>query len=245
MASQSWGKKVARAAATGGGRTSRGSQTPVSWYGALALIVILGLASVAWSRYQHQNPVKSTAPVVHPTVHDHWHEAFAFDVCGTIEPNPPQPAHLIGLHTHGDGLIHVEPQGPQDTGNNATLGRFVSGYPGMALSQTSVTYPGKPARSNGQICDGPYAGKPGYVQVKVWDSLADPTGHLVTGTPGKLLIKNGALVTIAFVPKGASIPKPPSKTNLANPNAGESKTSNSATSTLNVPPSTPPTTSHP
>jgi hypothetical protein len=242
MASQSWGKKVARAAATGGGRTSRGSQTPISWYGALALIVILGVASIAWSRYQRQNPTSAPSATVHPTMKDHWHEAFSFDVCGVPQPNPPQPAHLIGLHTHGDGLIHVEPQGPQDTGHNANLGRFVSGYPGMGLTSTSVTYPGQRTWTNGQVCtSGPYAGKAGYVQLKVWNSLADPTGHIVTGNPDKLLIENGALLTIAFVPKGASIPQPASKTNLANPNAAESNSSSNPSASS----STTPTTSHP
>ena len=47
MARSSSGKSVARAAATGGGTTYRG-QMPVNWYAALVIIVIIGVASIAW-----------------------------------------------------------------------------------------------------------------------------------------------------------------------------------------------------
>lgn len=56
------GKWVARAAATGGGRTYRG-QRPINWYAALVLIILVGLASVVVSRMDYRaGAVANTIP---------------------------------------------------------------------------------------------------------------------------------------------------------------------------------------
>ncbi len=60
MASSSSGKSVARAAATGGGRTYRG-QRPLNWYAGLALIVILGIGSIVIARIDYQKGPATTA----------------------------------------------------------------------------------------------------------------------------------------------------------------------------------------
>ena len=179
----------------------------------MGVIVILGVVLVGWSRHERTAVLNAAAHGTPPTLGDHWHEAFVFDICGTIEPNPPQNSNTAtaGLHTHGDGDIHIEPIGASDTGHNATLGRFVQLYVGMGLSSTMVQYPGLAAYHNGQKCQG----KPGYVQVKVWDSPTAKTGHVLTGNPANLLLKNGQLITIAFLPQGANIPKPPAQ-NISN-----------------------------
>ena len=173
----------------------------------MGLIILLGLVLVGWSRHQRVAVLNAAAHGTPPTLGDHWHEAFVFDLCGTLEPNPPQNPNYTtaGEHTHGDGNIHIEPIGASDTGHNATLGHFVQLYPGMALSSTMVQYPGLAAYHNGQKC----GSKPGSVQVKVWSSPTAKTGRLVKGNPDNLLLYNGQMVTIAFVAKGADIPKPP------------------------------------
>src|SRR5487761_1510477 len=104
MARGDTGKWVARAAATGGGRTYRG-QMPVRWYASLFLIVILGIALIVYSRYERQHPTAAAAPAIGT----HWYAALAFDVCGTAEPNlptnPNEATAAPGLHTVGDGVI--------------------------------------------------------------------------------------------------------------------------------------------
>ena len=55
------GRWVARAAATGGGRTYRGHM-PVRWDSSLVLIVLLGVASIAYSRYERQHRI-ATRPL--------------------------------------------------------------------------------------------------------------------------------------------------------------------------------------
>ena len=128
---------------------------------------------------------------------DHWHAAYGFFICDKFLPNLPQPNALIGLHTHGDGVIHIEPQDPiQDTGKHANLGRFINGYGGLKLTRTSLTVLNQTWK-NGEKC----GDKPAEIQVK-------RNGSLITGDPGALRVPKDGWVTIAFAPKGADIPAP-------------------------------------
>jgi len=190
MGKASSSKKVARVARTGGGRTARGSRNWL-WPMFMGIIVVAGVVGVAFSRNQGQ------AAVIHPTLGDHWHAAYGFDICGEFLPDLPQPPSLIGIHTHGDGVLHIEPQVSADTGKAATLGRFVSGYPGLSLSATSIGIAPKTWR-NGEKCDG----KPAVVQAKV-------NGKTASGDPKKIRIPRNGWITVAFLPKGTSFGPPP------------------------------------
>lgn len=212
MARTDTGRWVARAAATGGGRTYRGRR-PMRWYTSLVLIVLVGVALIVYSRYERQHPAASTQPAIGTN----WFVALAVDICGNIQPNlpsnPNEATSAPGLHTAGDGVIQVSPAKASDAGNNATLGRFVQEYPGLALSPTSVKVPGASTYRNGQSCPSgtPDAGRKATLQVKVWPSFAPPgsTHPFVPSDPTTLKLEDGQLVTIAFVPAGAPVPKPP------------------------------------
>jgi hypothetical protein len=212
MARTDTGRWVARAAATGGGRTYRG-QRPIRWYSSLVLIVLLGVALIVYSRYERQHPSAGSQPAIGA----HWYAASAYDVCGTIEPNlpanPNEASAAPGIHTAGDGVIQINPSKPADAGANATLGRFVQLYPGLALSPTALRLPGRPTYHNGDACPSgtPDSGRKGLVQVKVWPSFAPPGSNNPSepSDPTTLKLANGQLITVAFVPSGASIPKPP------------------------------------
>ncbi|HVC71406.1 MAG TPA: hypothetical protein VNC61_14215 [Acidimicrobiales bacterium] len=210
MARQDSGKWVARAAATGGGRSYRG-QMPVKWYGSLVLIVLIGVVSVVYSRYERQNPVAGTPP----TTGTHWYAAFAIDICGTVQPNlpaNPNSASNPGLHTDGDGVIRIEPTKQSDAGNNATLARFVSEYPKFGLTADSLTIPGEKVRNDGEKCpkQTPDAGKSAKLQIKVWPPAQPPGSAAATTSsdPAALKLGNNQLITVAFVPSGSKIPKP-------------------------------------
>jgi hypothetical protein len=209
MARTDTGRWVARAAATGGGRTYRGRR-PVRWYTALVLIVVVGVALVVYSRYERQHPSAGTQP----TIGAHWYASLAFDICGTVEPNlpanPNEASAAPGLHTAGDGVIQINPAKAADAGNNATLGRFVRLYPGLALSPTSVRLPGKATHHSGQICPAgtPDAGKKADVTVKVWPSFTSSSPS-VPSDPTTLKLANGQLITVAFLPPSSAVPKPP------------------------------------
>ncbi len=180
-------------------------------------IVVLGVAGIALSRGGGGgNGESDDTP---PTLQDHWHSAYAVNICGRLEPNMPQPARLLGLHTHNDGLIHIEPQvtfSALDRGDNATLARFVEGQPGMRLTSSEVQIPGGELKKNGDMCDG----KPGKLTIRQWENaVSDEFKDFAE--PKDVKITDGGAITIAFLPEGGEIAKPASIPNLANPNAGE------------------------
>jgi hypothetical protein len=226
MARSSSGKSVARAAATGGGATYRG-QMPVNWYAALVVILILGLGSIAWAKYNY-NKVPA---VVEPAVGTSWHAGLAFDICGTMQsalPASPTSA-TTGLTTTGSGVLSVAPKKSSEAGNNATLGKFADGYTGLTLTNTKLKYPSTtskvPEYSNGQKCAAgtPDAGKAGVVQARAWvistktakNGEEEETGGLTTLKPADLKLLNRQLITVGFVPEVTQLPKPPASTILA------------------------------
>jgi hypothetical protein len=245
MASNSTGKWVARAASTGGGRTYRG-QAPINWYASLAVIVIVGLLLVGFSRYQRTHPNASSAGA--PTTSDTWHVALGIDVCGTMQPNlPADTSSTSGLTADGTGVVTVSPKNNSESGGNATLGKFVSEYKGLTLTSTTFQYPGKTLMSNGQKCakGTPQAGQEGFVTVKTWPNFESKTGTEVSGNPTEVKLANNQMITIAFVAAGANVPKPPASTitSLITAASGASTTTTTApTSATTAPTTTAPTT---
>ncbi len=124
----------------------------------------------------------------------------------------------------GNGLITVAPKNSSESGSNATLGKFVSNYKGLELTNSTLQYPGKPAYKNGDVCPKgtPDAGKPGVVIVYSWPNFTSKQGSETPGDPQKLLFANGQLITMAFVPANTTIPKPPASVITSLITAGES-----------------------
>jgi hypothetical protein len=239
------GKWVERAATTGGGRTYRG-QMPVNWYASLALICIVGLLLVGFSRYQRTHQTSSSSGP--PTTSQIWHAALGIDVCGTMEPNLPVSTNTskTGLTANGNGVVTIAPKNSSESGGNATLGLFVQGYKGLELSSSTLQYPGKPSYANGDVCPKgtPDSGKPGVVIVDSWNNFESKgKGTETSGPPQDLLFANGQLITMAFVPATASIPKPPATviTSLIT-SLGSGTTTTTAPVTATTAPSTTPTT---
>lgn len=229
MGKQSSSKKVSRVARTGGGRTTRRSSGSWGYPTVITLIVILGVFGVVFSR-------QNRAAADHPTVADHWHTAYGIDICGNFLPDLPQPANLIGLHTHGDGIIHVEPQdGVQDTGKNANLGRFIGGYQGLKLTRDSITVLNQTFKNGDKCPDSDKTGK--VVVVK--------NGKTVVGDPAKERVPKDGWITIAFMPDGERVPPPPdweNKVKKANGGAGEHGDASTTTAPApEAPPTTTPT----
>jgi len=217
------GKWVARAAATGGGRTYRG-QTPVNWYAALVLIVLLGLASVVFARYEYQHgaaantvaPVKGGSP---------WFAAIDFNICGTQQS--PLASNALdtakqSFYTTGKGVIIISPKTTAAAGHNAVLGKFVSSYKGLTLTSSEIHLPpsstttkkkstGKTYRS-GQKCPAGTkdAGKTAQVTVTYWSSAfaSKAKAHADHGNPATLPFTDDQLISVGFVPSGTKLPKP-------------------------------------
>ncbi len=215
MAKGSIGKQVARAAATGGGRTSRG-EIPMGFYTVLAIISILGILVIGYSRYELQHPVSK--PVVHPVIGDNWNFAFGIYDCSSFLPDLPKitaPSNA-SFTTSGNGIVNLSPKVSADEGAGATLGKFASYYKGLSFSSTSVTVPSKGTIKAGALCNG----KPTQLETAVWSSVLATSPKIFTGDPSKVVISsNDELVTVGLVPKGVSLPKPPSASQLANVSA--------------------------
>lgn len=241
MPSSSTGKWVQRAATTGGGRTYRG-QMPVNWYASLIIICVVGLLLVGFSRYQRTHQTASSSGP--PTTHQQWFAGLGIDICGKMQPDLPASTNSAktGLVANGNGVLTIAPKNSSESGGNATLGKFVSGYAGLELSSSTLQYPGKPLMANGDVCPKgtPQAGKPGVVIVESWPNFsAKGKGTQPTGPPQDLKFANGQLITMAFVPATVAVPKPPATAITALITA---VTSGSASPSTTTPTLTPPTT---
>jgi hypothetical protein len=248
MARGDTGKWVARAGATGGGRSYRG-QRPMKWYFSLAMICVVGVALIAYSRYERQNPAAATPPAVGA----HWFQALGIDICGTVQPNLPanpnaSKAPIPGIRTDGDGVIQVAPTTSKDAGDNATFARFVESYPGLTITNDTLQLPGGPKYSNGEKCPAgfPFTGKTAALQIKVWPSFTPPGSNnpTVFHDPASIKLADGQLITVAFVPSGVSVPKPSSITAMLTDRAG-SAASTQTTAAAPTPTSAPTATTAP
>jgi hypothetical protein len=200
MGKASSGKKVARAAMTGGGRTSRG-KTPWGWYSAMAVVVVLGMIVLVMSRSDTQQRLSSRSEE-HPTTKEHWHAAYGFYFCDKFSPpladNKRDP---LGVHTHGDGVIHVHPFSQAASGKRAVTGVFFQTM-GVTVTSTRMDIGGQKF-ANGDKC----GDKEGMVRVFV-------NGAEHKGDPAKIHLEDRQLIVFAFAPKDADVPKTP-------PSAGE------------------------
>jgi hypothetical protein len=244
---------------------------PVNWYAALVLIVLLGAGSVALARHNYTKHTTAVAPTVGQT----WHAGLAVDICGTTEPALPATASGSpnGLTTTGSGVLLIAPKTSAEAGNNATLGKFVSEYATMKLTNTSVMYPGGTVYKNGQKCakGTPDAGQAGVVRARSWTlSVASKkngseeklVGGKYTTKAADLKLRNTQLITVGFGPSSKSLPKVPSATEVAllqaiegtsapvtttttAPTATTTTTAPTATTTTTTKPSTATTTTKP
>jgi hypothetical protein len=191
------------------------------WNVAIAVLIIVGIVAVFLVRGGSDGagsgpPRAPDAAANEPG--DHWHTAFQVNICGewlSAQPqfekpadNPNQTAN-VGIHTHGDNLIHTHPFVVSEEGNNAKLALFAK-YGGWSVSSDSIdawvgpkSAPKQKEWSNGDTCSfGQYKGKKGEL---TWAVDGKPR----TGNPSDYHMKDGETLAIYFLPKGADQPFPP------------------------------------
>jgi len=205
----------ARIRARGRRQQRRGGAT---WfYGAVALIVIVGVALIVVSRSSTADVPPQPGNPSTGEAGDHWHAGFAVNVCGEWLSNPPEfetaadNANVrVGVHTHGDGFMHIHPFTKSEGGDNATVGRFLT-YGGWSASEDSLSLwtgptsaPEQTEWSDGDKCpEGTeLAGKRGVVKWSV-DCKARE------GNPSDYKPADGNVIALAFVPKSEAIGVPP------------------------------------
>jgi hypothetical protein len=158
-------------------------------------IVVFGAAGIAMSRNSGDSGGKNQPG---PAVGDHWHAAFGVNICGQWQPNVPLYEKPTGIHSHGDGFIHMHPFSAAGAHNNATVGLFLS-QAGDRVSSDLIKL-GANDWKNGDDCQN--LGKPGKVRWAVNDK--EQTGSLAKYVP-----HDGDVVALAFLPADQAIGIPP------------------------------------
>ncbi|MEP7111873.1 MAG: hypothetical protein ABI862_01285 [Ilumatobacteraceae bacterium] len=227
MAPSSSAKKVARLASRGKGKKVRfqgGSIFPI----AVALVVALGLLAIVYGR--QSRPSDGTGV---PRVNDgsnadaHWHAAFGIYICDTFQPKTTgtkeetgidadgqsvllnDKFRVLGVHSHGDGIIHYHPYSTKASGNRAKLGVYLDVYD-IKLTDTELAMPADQGGDKWSTKDTKCDGKDTDLVVRVWDKFSDTgTFHdVVTDFNNIRIINDGMVFVVAFVPKGTDIPQP-------------------------------------
>jgi hypothetical protein len=142
-----------------------------------------------------------------PGLGDHWHAAFGIYLCDRfLPPLIDVRPDTTGIHTHADGLIHVHPFEARYAGEGANFDTFGSTV-GMSFGDGSFEIDGVAYDSNNR-CDG----APGRVVLYEWPSdepSAEPVVHR-DGLGEVWFHEDRLAFTLALVPDGGEVPRPPS-----------------------------------
>jgi len=249
MASSSSAKKVARVAAKSGSGKPAGASAGSNrnWLFGLGIVVIiaLGMGVVLMARSENggygDNSTPPKANLQNGDPFDHWHAAFAIEVCGTeLDPLQDGPTDVQGIHTHGDGLVHIHPFTRAAAGKRATLSRYFKQV-GLTVTDTGFELPEGMTMDDGattvKVGETTCAGKPGELVLAHWEDAATAAGT----KPDKIYRKDFGSVrftedlgayTLAFIPKGQtdSIKAPSSAAEIETLGAADSGTTPSTDS---------------
>jgi hypothetical protein len=174
--------------------------------GVVLLILVAGGAVVALFASQHESVVG-----VSPEIGiDHWHDAYLIHACGEDLPPSTVTEAPVGIHTHGRGLIHIHPTNPSGAGPRATFGAFVAAIGAELTDDTYTPGPGEASTvlSEEEGCDG----EPAVLQLAYWESAwqeGDPVVITENLSDFRFDERQGGAITLALLPEGAEIPKPP------------------------------------
>jgi hypothetical protein len=163
------------------------------------------------------NPLPQPADPTTGTPGSHWHTAFGVNICGQWLANPPtfetaadNPNVRVGIHTHGDGYIHIHPYTRSEGGHHATVGLFFN-YGGWSVSSDSIgawsgpsPEPQKKTWTNGDRCPAgtPDAGLTGVVRWAI-----DCTER--KGNPADYRLRDQQILVLAFISNPGPIPGTP------------------------------------
>jgi hypothetical protein len=188
----------------------------------MVVVVLLGVGLIIYGK-AHRANANTTPPLANaqndPSGNGHWHAAYAFYVCDKevpfIQVETPNDLNGIpvGLHTHGDGIIHIHPFSTASSGSNAKLGKFAE-TAGWKITDTTLEIPeGK--YKNGDTCTVNGKKEKAKVKVAVWETrnAAKPVIY-TSGFKNIRFTANEMLITIGFVPDGVDLPKPKSEPTL-------------------------------
>jgi hypothetical protein len=238
MGKASSNKKVARAARAGG-RVSSGQPRSLLFPGVLTLVAVLGTLLVVYARNDRKDDDMGGVP----QLGDHIHMALAFVACGEQLPDLPEFESPVGIHTHGDGVMHIHPFSQLGVGANATFDRYLEdaredGGLKVSVSNDKLEYFEETYEEGETTCEGV---EDPQLRMGYWENVQDEASDPEVTTGGfsdRRLTKDGAGITIFYGDPDADIPKPQNASQLeqlgaidADPSATSTTTPADASST--------------
>lgn len=131
----------------------------------------IGIAIAAAVAYPLLNP--QFGDPRYPTTDSDWHADYSITICG--EERPPFPDFGGGIHSDGDGRIHIAPSSPGQAGRSANLGRFFANA-GARLTDDYLGLPDGGTYESGGTCPSGETARLG-----VWvdgERLEDPASYV-------------------------------------------------------------------
>ena len=238
------------------------------WYALTAIVVVIGIALVVYARQSQPAPV---GPYILDQVNQtnphnkdsHWHAALGVYDCdkwlsdgsgdgvwnwpnATPDQRPARADNTnvyAGLHSHDDGIIHMEPAVSEEAGRHATVGKYFE-YGGWKLSSDGYTFVSGPGNQTTTVKNGDQcAGKPGKLTWALAKFNGKPTDkqkyQLESGNPADYKLYNDDIVVLAFTSNGktaADLGNPPSLVKLPDAASNEGQ----GTTNTTMPPVTAP-----
>jgi hypothetical protein len=179
---------------------------------ALLLVLLAGCGSGG------QTTAAKTTAVAGPRLGDHWHEAIELSKCGSALP-PPMDAREedpFGIHTHGDGLVHIHPFVAKAAGDRAVLGLFLDQI-GAVVTKDALEVEG-----TSLPFDGDCGGRPAKLWVIRWADAESDTPSSSKAVDGDALRAipldhDGGVIAVAFTDDPTAVAKPASAAGVTDP----------------------------
>jgi len=218
MARSAAAKKVAKAASAGGSGRSFRPRRDFLFPAAMLLVVLLGVVLILVAR----NERSANAPAGPPRLGDHWHSLYAIYDCDDFifDVYPNDVDDQSGIHTHGDGLIHIHPFHTGVTGQFATVGAFMREIE-FELTDSRIELPdGTILDESGEGCtspdpdsDDPDIAEPGAeLRIMRWETLqAEKALAFTEDLRDVRFLDDGQIFVFAFVHPSvdnADVPRP-------------------------------------
>jgi len=208
MGKASSAKKVARAARAGGSRRP-GQRRALGFPALIFAIVVSGSSLVLFARADRAETEAPRSQADSVDDFDHWHAAYGVYDCTTFlfsdEATAIQDAlnDPLGIHTHGDGVIHIHPFTDAAGGRNARMRLFFDDVD-IEASDSKWTFPDGTEWDEATKKCGEESGQ---IVVAKWNDAqlaadGERPNELITEDFGDIRFRNDReYYTFAFVPE--------------------------------------------
>lgn len=149
---------------------------------------------------------------------EHWHAFLGVNICGEWVPSVPPYEAPTGVHSHGDGFLHMHPRSSSGAHERATVGLFMKQARGdNRFNNDSIEIEGRKKVENGDQCkELKSKEKEAGVRWSV-NGSEKPLGS----DPSNYIPNDGDIIAVAFLPKDVPIGEPPGAKKSPSDLAGE------------------------